>query len=238
MKAFLSVTKRFFAEIWSDSMLAVLPFVPVFMGIVFRFGVPVLESYLCKRLEQAAILTPYYFLFDLLLSIMTPLMFTAAGAMVILDEADLGLARAVAVTPVGRRGYLASRIGVPAMISTVYCVVISLVFRLSDIDIPRLLLLALCSGVLSITAALMIVSMAKNKVEGMAYTKLTGLLVAGLPSALLVPSPYKYIAASLPSFWMTEIAMDKNLWLTIPAVLTGVLLSLLFVRRFMKKILS
>ena len=115
---------------------------------------------------QTAVLAPYYFVFDLLLSVMTPLMFTAAGAMVVLDEADLGLARAIALTPVGRRGYLASRIGVPAVISTVYCAIISLVFRLSDIDIPRLLLLAVCSGVLSITAALMIVAMAKNGTFG------------------------------------------------------------------------
>ncbi|MEA4823601.1 MAG: hypothetical protein VB111_05730 [Clostridiaceae bacterium] len=173
MKAFLSVTKRFLAEIWSDAMLAVLLFVPIFMGVVFRFGVPVLESYFCKRLGQATILASYRFVFDLLLSVMTPLMFTAAGAMVILDEADLGLARAVAVTPIGRSGYLASRIGVPALLSTLYCIIITMVFKLSDIDIPRLLLLAVCSGSLSITAALMIVSMAKNKVDGMAYTKLT-----------------------------------------------------------------
>ena len=238
MKAFLSVTKRFLSEIWSDTMLAVLPFVPIFMGIVFRFGVPALENYLCDRLGKTAILTPYFIIFDLLLSIMTPLMFTAAGAMVILDEADLGLARAIAVTPIGRSGYLLSRIGVPAIISTVYCVIITLIFRLSDIGTLRLLLLALCSGALSITAALMIVAMAKNKVEGMAYTKLTGLLVAGLPVVLLVPSPYKYIAAFLPTFWMTEIAVGESLWLAILAVLVAALLSALFIRRFMKKVLN
>ena len=238
MKAFLSVTKRFLSEIWSDTMLAVLPFVPIFMGIVFRFGVPALENYLCDRLGKAMILTPYYFVFDLLLSIMTPLMFTAAGAMVILDESDLGLARAIAVTPVGRNGYLLSRIGVPAIISTVYCVIITLIFRLSDIGTLRLLLLALCSGVLSITAALMIVAMAKNKVEGMAYTKLTGLLVAGLPVVLLVPSPYIYIAAFLPTFWMTEIAVGESLWLVILALLSAALLSALFIRRFLKKVLN
>ena len=62
--------------------------------------------------------------------------------------------------------------------------------------------------------------------------------MAGLPAALLVPSPYKYLAAFLPSFWMTEIMMNGSLWLTIPAVLAAILFALLFVRRFMRKIQS
>ena len=180
MSAMLSATKRFFAEIWSDAMLAALVFVPLVMGLAFRLGVPALERYLCERLGTEAILTAYYPIFDLLLSIMTPMMFTAAGAMVILGEADLGLARAIAVTPIGRGGYLASRIGVPALLATAYCVIVTLAFRLSGLSAIRLCLLAVCSGVLSVTAALMISALAKNKVEGLAYSKLSGLFVLGL----------------------------------------------------------
>lgn len=238
MKIFLSATKRFFAEIWSDAMLAVPVLVPLFMGLLFRFGVPALEGYLCGRLGWAAILAPYYPIFDLLLSIMTPLMFTAAGAMVILDEADLGLARAIAVTPVGRGGYLASRIGVPALLATVYCAIVTLVFKLSDMSDLKLLLLAVCSGALSVTVALMISTMAKNKVEGLAYSKLSGLFVLGLPVALLVPAPFKYASAFLPTFWMTELTLGGSLWLVIPAILTSVLLSALFAGYFEKKVLG
>lgn len=238
MNAFLSASKRFFAEIWSDAMLAALVFVPLLMGLLFRFGVPALEGYLCQRLARAAILAPYYPIFDLLLSIMTPVMFTAAGSMVILDEADLGLARAIAVTPVGRAGYLASRIGVPALLATVYCMAVTLLFRLSDMNAPRLVLLAVCSGAFSIAAALMISSMAKNKVEGLAYSKLSGLLVLGLPVALLVPSPFKYAAAFLPTFWMTELATGGNAWLAIPALIASALLSAAFARHFLRKLLA
>lgn len=238
MKILLSATRRFFAEIWSDAMLMVLLFAPLLMGTVFRFGVPVLEAYLCTRLERISLFAPYYPIFDLLLSIMTPIMFTAAGAMVILDEADFGLARAISVTPLGRNGYLASRVGIPALIATVYCVVVTLVFRLSDISIARRLLLAVCSGMLSVAVALMISSMANNKVEGLAFSKLSGLFVLGLPAALLLPTPYKYFLAFLPTFWMTEIAVGKSIWLTLPAFGTAVMLSLLFACRFAKKVLQ
>ncbi len=238
MNAFFSATKRFFAEIWSDAMLAALVFVPLIMGLLFRFGIPVLENGLCQRLGRTAILAPYYPIFDLLLSIMTPVMFTAAGAMVILDEADMGLARAIAVTPVGRGGYLGSRIAVPAFLATVYCVVVTLGFRLSGMSGLQLLLLAVCSGALSVTTALMITSMAKNKVEGLAYSKLSGLFVLGLPVALLVPAPFQYTSAFLPTFWMTKLAMGGCLWLAIPALITSVLLALLFVRHFERKLLG
>lgn len=238
MKAFLSAARRFFAEIWTDAMLAMLVLVPVLMGLAFRFGVPALEAYLCARLGRAAFFAPYYVLFDLLLSIMTPVMFTAAGAMVILDEADLGLSRAIAVTPVGRDGYLLSRIGAPALLATFYCAAATLVFRLSCIDTARLMLLALCSGALSVSVALMIASLAKNKVEGLAFSKMSGLFVLGLPVALLVPAPYKYASAILPTFWMTELALGGSLWLTVPAIFVAVLWAAVFAGCFMKKILA
>lgn len=238
MRALCSVTKRFFAQIWSDVMLAALIFVPLVMGVVFRFGVPALESFLCRRFEAGAILAPYYPVFDLLLAVMTPLMFTAAGAMVILDEVDAGITRAIAVTPVGRRGYLASRIGVPALFSTVYCAGVLAVFKLSALGTARVLLLALCCGTLGIVVALLIAANAKNKVEGMALSKLSGLFVLGLPAALLVPAPFKYLAGILPTFWTTELAMGGSLLHVIPALASSALWAAFFARRFSKKILG
>lgn len=238
MRAIISASRRFFEEIWSDAMLTALAAVPLIMGLAFRFGVPLLESYLCAQFNRAQIMSPYYAIFDLLLSIMTPVMFTASGAMVILDEADFGIARAISITPAGRTGYLASRIAIPALFATVYCVVVTLIFRLSAISTGRLLLLAVCSGALGVAAALMISSLAKNKVEGLAFSKLSGMLVLGLPASLLLPSPYKYALAFLPSFWMTELATGGGMWLAIPALLSAALLSAIFALHFQRKLLS
>ncbi|MDO4540976.1 MAG: hypothetical protein Q4B48_07790 [Syntrophomonadaceae bacterium] len=238
MKALLSVTRQFFAQLRSDAMLVMLILLPIIMGFLFRFGVPALEGYLCTQLGRAAILAPYYFVFDLLLSIMTPYMFSAAGAMVILDEADLGLARAIAVTPVERRGYLASRIGVPAVLATLYCTAVTLVFRLSGLDAGRLIVLALCSGALGVVVALMVSSMAQNKVEGLAYSKLSGLFVLGLPVALLIPAPAQYISAVLPTFWMTKLALGASLLNALPALLASLLWAAAFARHFVKKVLT
>lgn len=238
MKAMRSVTRQFFAQLISDTMLAALLVVPIIMGIIFRFGVPALEKTLCAHFQRSALLLPYYYLFDLLLSIMTPVMATAAGAMVILDEADCGCARALSVTPIGRLGYLYSRIGVPSVLATIYCAGITLIFRLSELSTFRLLLLALCSGALGVVTALMIASLSQNKVEGLAYSKLSGLFVLGLPACLLLPEPWKYLFCPLPSYWMCALAMGGSLWNFVGALLSAAALTLLLTRFFLRRVLA
>lgn len=237
MKTFITATRQFFAQIWAESMLAALIFVPVIMGLVFRVGLPALDGYLGLRLGRTALLVPFYPVFDLLLAVMTPLMFTAAGALVVLDEADSGLSRALAITPLGRGGYLASRIGAPALIATLYCALILALFNLSGLGAARNLLLSVCCGALGAVVGLMIPALAKNRVEGLAYSKLSGLFVLGLPAALLTPSPLKYLAGVLPSFWMTELVMGGSLLYTLPAVASSGLWLGVFWRSFRRRII-
>ncbi len=237
MKAFLSITAQFFVQIRSDLMLAVLFAAPLMMGSVFYFGVPPLEDFLCDYFEKQAILTPYYPLFDLVLIIMTPLLFTSAGAMVILDEADLGLTRAVSVTPVGRLGYLGSRIGVPAVLSIVVCVAVTLIFGLSGLSLRILLPLALCSGAFGVFEALFITSFSGNKVEGLALSKFSGLFMAGIPISVLVPAPAKYLSGVLPTFWMTEFITGECSLCILPAFAVVLLWIAVPVRKFKRKIL-
>lgn len=84
----------------------------------------------------------------------------------------------------------------------------------------------------------MISTMAKNKVEGLAYSKLSGLLVLGLPVAMLVPAPFQYVSAFLSTFWMTKLAMGGSAWLVFPALACSLLLSALFARHFQKNVLG
>ncbi|NLW88286.1 MAG: hypothetical protein GXY43_00965 [Clostridiaceae bacterium] len=238
MKAFVSVTVQFINQIFSDWMLIALFVAPLLIGSVFRFAIPALEMFLCGYFIRDAILAPYFPIFDLVLITMTPLLFTSAGAMIMLDEADLGLTRAISVTPVGRIGYLGSRVGVPAITATVLCFLIYKVFGLSGIEIPMILSLSLCAGALGIVVSLMITSLAGNKVEGLALTKLSGLLMAGIPVALLVPAPIKYMSGILPTYWMTEAVIHKNWLLTFPAMGTALLWIMLFLRKFSRKVLA
>ncbi len=238
MKGLFIITKQFFAEIWSDAMLIVLLFAPVLMGCAFRFGIPALEGLLCERLSRTAVIAPYYPLFDLLLSLMTPMMFAFSGAMVVLSENDTGLACAIAVTPVGRSGYLLSRIFVPALLSALWCAVILAIFKLSKLSILQMFLLSAVCAVLGAGMSLMVVSLAKNKVEGLALTKLSGLMLLGIPSAILIPPPAQYIAGILPSLWMSKAVMESSSLYMLPALAVSLCYCALFYKSFVRKLLS
>lgn len=237
MKPFIAAARQFFIQIWEDAMLAALLFVPIIMGLAFRVGVPALEAFICARLGRAFLLAPWYPIFDLLLCMMTPMMFAAAGALVVLDEADSNISRAYMASPVGKRGYLLSRIGLPSLLAIVYSWAATAIFRLSGLGLGIIALLALCSGAFGAAVALLIPSLAKNRVEGMAISKLSGLIMLGLPAALLLPAPLKYVSAFLPSFWMTELAMGGRGLNAVPALVTSALLAAIFLGRFNKRVL-
>ena len=238
MKAVLSATGLFVRQIWQDVMLAAVVFVPIFMGLVFRFAVPALESRLCDSLRQNAVISPYYSVFDLALILVTPLMFATVGAMVMLDENDSGTAKALMASPLGKGGYLASRLLVTLAVSMAYGMGAAYAFRLTKTVAPFIPILTLSSGIMGAAVSLAVVTLSHNKVEGMAFTKLSGLTVLGIPAALLVPAPAQYIAAVFPSYWMMRTVWEQRALYSAFGCLAGAIWTLLLWRGFERKMLK
>lgn len=236
MKKILTAFQPFLTEITHDFMLAACMVGPMFMGIVFRFLLPKIEEILCRHFDFTQILFPYYRMFDLLLVIMTPILFCFAGVLVILEELDNGVAKYYFVTPLGRRGYLFSRIGVPAIITFVYDVILLMLFTISDVDILMSCILSICGVLLAIITSMVILSFARNKMEGMALVKLCGLLMIGVPVAYFLTNPIRYLFGILPSFWMGEICVKNNKLFFLPALLTSMAMIYGLYDRFQKKI--
>lgn len=226
----------FLRQIVGDSMLYLVLAVPLLVAFVFRFGLPPLENWLCAYFGETAVLTPYYLLFDLLLSTMTPYMFCFASSMVILTERDENLAGYMAVTPVGKRGYVVSRLGFPALASVLASVVLLRLFSLTIIALPVLLAVSLLTGLLGITVSLLIVSFSHNRVEGMALAKMTGVLMLGLPVPFFLPSGVQYLFSPLPSFWIAKFSLEGGAWLILPSLLLSLLWIWLLYGRYEEKV--
>lgn len=238
MKKLISCSMPFLIEIKNDFMMAVCIAAPVLMGVAFHFAIPFLEDILCDHFAKAQIIAPYYILFDLLLAIMTPTMFCFAGVLTMLEELDLGITRYYFVTPVGRRGYLTSRLFVPAVLATAYGASMLAVFTVAKIDIALIFAFSICGGLMAMICSLIVVALAKNKIEGMALVKLCGLLVVGLPVAYFVDSPIRYIFGILPSFWMAELCITNNYLFLVPAIIVSSLMVWVTYGSFQKKLLS
>jgi fluoroquinolone transport system permease protein len=237
MKAILSAFRQFLKSIWGDYMLAACLFAPILMGIVFKIGIPLLEKFLCGYFEKSAILELYYVLFDLLLSLMTPLMLCFSGAMVILEELDDGTAKYLLVTPLGKTGYLFSRTGAITVVSLIYNVIVMFIFSISNITWYNIIISAILNAVISIIVAMLVISFAKNKVEGMALIKLSGFMILGFIAAFFIKSPIGYIAGILPSFWIGKLVTDNNMMCILPNIAVSFIWIILLYDKFSNKIL-
>lgn len=238
MKAVFPAFRQFLKSIWGDFMLTACLFSPILMGLMFKLGIPFLEEFLCGYFEKAAILAPYYILFDLLLSLMTPLMLCFSGAMVTLEELDDGTAKYLLVTPLGKTGYLFSRIGFVTVASLIYNIIILLIFSLTDIGFLYVVISAILNSVISVIIAMLVISFAKNKVEGMALIKLSGFMILGFIAAFFVKAPVGFLAGVLPSFWVGKLVLDSNCFFILPCLIISFAWIALLYRKFSAKVLS
>ncbi len=220
----------FIKEIFKDAMLAAMTFLPLFLGVLFKFGVPFIESIIASRTGKTDFLAPYYIIFDLTIIFSTPVMFGYTGLMVILEERDTGITRYLSVTPLGIKGYINSRLVFLSAIASIYAFFVELFLRISSISFVLLLLGCVFSFLTGIWLICLIVSLASNKVEGLAFSKFSGFLILGPFASFFIKDDLKYLAGFLPTFWFTEYCLNIGIYAVIALVvsftLTAVLLFL------------
>jgi len=236
MKPLLCSFKMFIYQIFEDAMLFAVIIAPILAACFFRFGIPAIEQMLCYYFNKTAILTHYYLLFDLLLSVITPYMFCFASSMVMLTEYDENMTSYMAVTPIGKRGYLFSRLGFSSIISFIISVILMLCFSLSKWSLLMIMLTCMLTNILSIIVSLLLFSFSHNKVEGMAVAKLSGLLILGLPVPFFLLSNVQYLFSFLPSFWIAKFCMEQNYLFLLFALLTSLVCVWLLYRKFERKL--
>lgn len=203
MKRILSSTLQVFKQIKSDPMMFAACFTPFVMGALIKFGIPFLERITDFSLQA------YYPIFDLLLSIMAPVLLCFAFAMITLEEIDDKVSRYFSITPLGKSGYLFTRLGVPSIISAVIAFIVLLLFSLEKLSIGMTICLALLGSVQAIIVSLMIITLSGNKLEGMAVTKLAALTLLGIPAPFFIDSYYQFSVGFLPSFWVAKAMQNE-----------------------------
>ncbi len=236
MRPLMRCFGMFLRQISKDGMLYAALAAPLLAGCAFRFGVPAAEAVLCRYFGRTAILSEYYLLFDLFLAVMTPYIICFVSSLVMLTEYDENMTSYMAVTPVGKRGYIVSRLIFPAVISIFASAIIMSFFSLTVWPLPALLLTCALSSLLSVAVSLLLVSFSHNRVEGMALGKLSGVILLGLPVPFFLLSGVSYLFSILPSFWIAKLCIEENYLYSIPALLTSFLWMRVLYGRFAKKL--
>ncbi len=236
MKPIIRCFGMFLKQISKDGMLYATMIAPILAGFAFRFGIPAAETALCGYFGRSTILSQYYLLFDLFLAIITPYMLCFVSSLVILTENDENMSSYMAVTPVGKRGYIASRLVLPAIIAVFVSLILMKLFSLTSWTTSALLIICVLSSLLNIGVSLLIVSFSHNRVEGMALGKLAGIILMGLPVPFFLFSDVQYLFSVLPSFWIAKLSVEDDYLFAVPALVTSLIWIRILYGRFVKKL--
>lgn len=193
-------------QISKDGMLLVMIPIPFLAGLFFKLAIPFINTILISEFSFS--ITPWYGLADGMLICLTPMFVAMISAFLLLEERDEGLNAFYQITPAQGYSYLTARIGLPMLWAFFITIIVSGVFNLSSLSAGVILSGSLISSFTGIFLAMMVVSIAGNRVEGLALSKLMGISFLGLILIWLVPKPYYYVMAFLPSFWIGKLILD------------------------------
>ena len=222
-------------QIAKDGMLLVLLPAPFIIGMVFKFALPFVNGMAEARLSF--LISPWYGLADGLLIALAPMMTAMICAFLLLEERDEGIAAFYQVTPTGGYSYLAARVGFPMVWAFMQSVAVAALFNLTGLSFAAILEGSAVSTLAGIFLAMLVVSIAGNRVEGLALSKMMGISLLGIVAAWFVPPPYLYLASFLPAFWIQKIVTDgANLMSFGFGLLSSVFWICLFARKFMRRI--
>lgn len=219
-----------------DRMLYAACLAPVLAGFLFRFAIPLLEAALTDWFHVPAIIAPYYALIDIFFAMLSPGMFCFVSAMVSLEETDEKTAAYLFVTPLGRNGYLAARLGIPSAAAFLVTSVLMPVCKLTSLSAVDIILLAAGGTLQGIIISLLILTFSSNKLEGMAVTKLSTLMICGAAIPFFIKHDAQYILFPLPSFWIGKtICQNASLYM-LPAFILSTTWICFLLKRYLRKI--
>jgi fluoroquinolone transport system permease protein len=223
--------------------------VPFLISIVMRIIPPIADTLLTKYLDFS--LFPYNDLILLMVLFLSPAILGSAYGFLLLDETDLKTIGYYQVLPIGLNGYLIRKTFIPMaysfLVTPLLIIITSLDTSASTYFSGNLLLkpqFYLLNIIIAIEAgiyALLLSSLAKNKVEGLTLAK--GLSMFNMLPILpyfLPNSPFRWLGAFFPMYWGGELFINlenKIFYLfLIPAILLHILAFWFLLKRKLKRI--
>lgn len=218
-----------------DALLVAIPFTPLLLALLIRFGLPPLESWLLD--EFAFDLSAYHPLVMSLFLMLVPALAGMVAGLLLLDERDMGVLTALNVTPLGPDQYLLYRLSLPVLAGFVLTLIAYPIAGLMPLPAGTVALIAVLAALTGPQIALFLAAFAENKVVGLTLVKLIN-GVQMLPMvAYFIDPPAQYLAGVLPGYWPL-----KAFWLAadgeslVAALVIGVVVNMLvtavLLRRF------
>jgi hypothetical protein len=187
-----------------DRFLTFMALLPFAIALIYRFGVPAIDTALARVIDPAVFrLSTYYPLISAFLLGLTGMFAGGITGFSLLEDRDEGVLTALAVTPLGRGGYLTARLLFPALFAVVGSALVVPLAGLHRPEPAAFALAVVAAAPLAPVSALLVVALAADKVEGLAVWKLLGFLFLG-PAVLLLPASAQPVGWPFASYWVAR----------------------------------
>lgn len=220
-------------SVLADGMFVALLIAPPLLGAALRFGLPALIS----AVPPLGLVANYKPLWDALLYLRTPYMTLFSSCMVALEERDNGVCLALVTTPLGKAGYLASRFLLPALFAALYSALCAAAFSSVPRPLSHTVMLSLPAAFTALTMVAFIPAFARDKIVGMAMSKLCGLLMLTVAIPFFLPYKWQPLLCWLPSYWFYRFLINTDWLMAVMCLLTGLAWLAPLVRRFSRRAL-
>ena len=221
-----------------DPMLLFAILAPFMLILVLKLVFPLLSNFIFSK--TGFLIDSYYTLVAITFVSIIPMLFGMVYAFILLDENDLHILQVIAVTPAGKKNFLYMRMIVPSFMSFIM-VLLSVILTnpVPNEGWLRTIFVSILLSAQSPFIFLFIGSLAENKIEGLALTKLYGVFLIAVPLGLLLHHPWNYLAFFSPLYW---VAWAWVAWSAVESLIYGAIAGILtlsgiiiFFRHFLKK---
>jgi fluoroquinolone transport system permease protein len=222
-----------------DSLLRLMLVYPWIMAVLLRWVIPWAAEGFADQFD----VRPYYgMLTSFFGAMLMPQLFGYVIGFMLLDERDDGTLTALRVTPLSLDRYLSYKLIVPVLVSIVAVYIFVPVVGLIDVPFAPLAPIAVLAALEGPVFALLLVSLAGNKVQGLAVMKGLSLLLVTPIVAYFVPEPWQWLFGLAPTFWPVkafwQLLAGEAWW---PTVVLGLIINgavLLLLLRHFKRVLG
>lgn len=226
--------KADFRNVYRDPTLLAAAVAPLIFLIVNLLGVPFITSYIDAR--WGVDITLFHRIIVLFFVFIISMIYGMISAFIILDEKDEAIISFIHITPFSLSGYMLYRLGFAFLSSSFGVSILSITFLLKgDLSVFESFFLICIVPMESIFMALFIVSFAKNKVEGLALSKLVGIIPFSAIGAYLIVGNVKYLLAIFPPFWVIQAVEAEEFKYVLLFVFMSILIHLVYIKFLFKK---
>ncbi len=205
-----------------DSTLVLALLGPV--GVILLLsGLPSIEALILSKFNFD--ISPYRLFAVSFLSLVPGMLFSMIYGFIILDERDEDVIAFISVTPLRKQGYLQYKLMMPMFLSALLFLLIIYGTSLIELNVLHALGISALVALEAAIGTLFLVAFSENKVEGLAFSKLLGIMYLAMPVVFFWHSGWHWLAAFLPPFWIAKMFIGSQMvsgWVWIYLIVGGV----------------